>query len=249
MNYELLHLLNKHSPLLIKKPYKNKKDKWFDLKLTNLLKHCRKTERKWRKTQSVIHKAEYKYFQKLYRQTIQKKRQEFHSNSITQANSNLRMLFSKICKLLGDKPNILPDENDNFICATKFQHFFKDKIIKIRKNIDEERKELTKENKCEPCSSCMYTGEPMTVFKTLETDDLKILFKSINYKFSILDRIPTWLLLECFNELAPIVLLSIINNFLSTGIFPSTLKQSVVIPIIKNFHSDPNELLNYRPYF
>ena len=82
------------------------------------------------------------------------------------------MLFSKIRKLLGDKPNTLPDENDNFICATKFQHFFKDKIIKIKKNIDEERKELTKENKCEPCSSCMYTGEPMTVFKTLDTDDL-----------------------------------------------------------------------------
>ena len=81
------------------------------------------------------------------------------------------MLFSKIHKLLGDKPITLPDENDNFICATKFQHFFKDKIIKIRKNIDEERKELTKENKCEPCSSCMHTGEPMTVFKTLETDD------------------------------------------------------------------------------
>ena len=92
------------------------------------------------------------------------------------------MLFSKIRKLLGDKPITLPGENDNFVCATKFQHFFKDKIIKIRKNIDEERKELTKENKCQPCTSytCMYTGEPMTVFKTLETDGLKILFKSDN---------------------------------------------------------------------
>ena len=92
----------------------------------------------------------------------------------------------------------------------------------------------------------MYTGEPMTVFKTLETDDLKILFKSIKYKFLILDPIPTWLLLECFNELAPI-LLPIINKFLSTGIFLSTLKQSIVKPFIKNFHSDPNELLNYKP--
>ena len=68
----------------------------------------------------------------------------------------------------------------------------------------------------------------------------------MNYKFSIQDPILTWLLLECFNELAPI-LLSIINKFLTTGIFPSTLKQSVVKPIIKNFHSDLNELLNYRP--
>ena len=37
------------------------------------------------------------------------------------------------------------------------------------------------------------------------------------------------------------------NKSLSTGIFPSKLKQSVIKPIIKNFHSDPNELLNYRP--
>ena len=93
---KLLHLLNKHSPLLIKKPYKNKKDKWFDSELTNLLKYYRKTEQKWRPTQSVIYKAEYKYFQKLYRHTIQKKRQEFHSNSVIQAKGNLRMLFSKI---------------------------------------------------------------------------------------------------------------------------------------------------------
>ena len=126
------------------------------------------------------------------------------------------------------------------------QNFFKDKIIKIRKNVDEERKELTKENKCQPCTSYIYTGEPITVFKILETDDLKILFKSKNYKFSILDPIPIWLLLEWFNELAPI-LISITNKSLKTGIFSSTLKQSVVKPIIKNFHSDPNELLNYRP--
>ena len=58
------------------------------------------------------------------------------------------MLFSKIRKLLGDKPITLLDENVNFICATKFQHFFKVKIFKIKENIDEERKELTKENKC-----------------------------------------------------------------------------------------------------
>ena len=118
--------------------------------------------------------------------------------------------------------------------------FFKDKIIKIRKNIDEERKKLIKENKCQTCTSCI------TVFKTIETDDLKIFFKSINCKFSILDPITTWLLLEYFNKLASI-LISIINKSLSTGIFSSTLKQSVVKPIIKNFCGDPTELLNYRP--
>ena len=57
-----------------------------------------------------------------------------------------------------------------------------------------------------------YNGEPMTVFKTFEMDDLKILFKSINYKFLLLNPIPTWLLLECLNELASI-LLSVINKF------------------------------------
>ena len=71
--------------------------------------------------------------------------------------------------------------------------FLKIKIIKLRKNIDEERKELHKANKCHPCTLCMYTGEPMTVLKTLETDDLKIFFKSINYKFLVLDPIPIWL--------------------------------------------------------
>ena len=63
--------------------------------------------------------------------------------------------FSKIRKLLGDKPVTLLHENNNFICATKFQNFFKDKIIKLRKNINEQRKELTKANKCQPSTLCM----------------------------------------------------------------------------------------------
>ena len=79
------------------------------------------------------------------------------------------------------------------------------------------KKKKIKANKCKPCTLCMYTDEFMTVFKKLKVDDLKILLKSINYNFLVVDPMPTWLLFECFYELP--IILSIINKSLSTGIF------------------------------
>ena len=47
-----------------------------------------------------------------------------------------------------------------------------------------------------------------------------------------LDSIHTWLLKECVNELLPFIL-PIINNSLSTDVFPSICKQTVIRPLLK----------------
>ena len=41
--------------------------------------------------------------------------------------------------------------------------------------------------------------------------------------------------------------MSIINNSISTGIFPSQLKQGIVRPLLKKNDLDPEILKNYRP--
>ena len=56
-----------------------------------------------------------------------------------------------------------------------------------------------------------------------------------------LDPIPALLLLECIDEIAP-VLTDIVNACLSTGSVPDSLKQTIVKPLLKKLSIDPNIL-------
>ena len=61
-----------------------------------------------------------------------------------------------------------------------------------------------------------------------------------------LDQLPTWLVKDCLEELAP-VLMRIVNLSLRHADVPKTLQQAVVFPTIKNSHGDKDSLTNYRP--
>ena len=43
------------------------------------------------------------------------------------------------------------------------------------------------------------------------------------------------------------LLLLIINTSLSSGVFPSLLKQATVVPLLKTPNADPEDLAKYRP--
>ena len=59
------------------------------------------------------------------------------------------------------------------------------------------------------------------------------LISSSENKQCLLDSIPTFLLKLCFNELGPIIT-NLVNLSLSEGIFPSSFKQALVQPLLKN---------------
>ena len=61
-----------------------------------------------------------------------------------------------------------------------------------------------------------------------------------------LDQLATWLVKDCLEELAP-VLMRIVNLSLRHADVPKTLQQVVVFPTIKNSHGDKDSLTNYRP--
>ena len=65
-------------------------------------------------------------------------------------------------------------------------------------------------------------------------------------KSCILDPVPTWFLKLNIQIFAPIIT-CIINESLSTGTFPQSLKHSVVTPLIKKPSLDRNVSKNYRP--
>ena len=65
--------------------------------------------------------------------------------------------------------------------------------------------------------------------------------KIMSLKTCILDPIPTSLLFECSNEIVPL-LTAIVNQSLSTGIFPSCMKAAMVKPLSKKTSLEPDVL-------
>ena len=61
-----------------------------------------------------------------------------------------------------------------------------------------------------------------------------------------LDPLPTSVLQSCFQSLVP-VYTHIINMSLSHGKLPASLKEAIVIPLLKKQSLDPDVLSNYRP--
>ena len=242
---ELKKLLDKHCPLKQKTRISGKRyrDSWFDKNLYNLLRECRTAERKWRKSKCLNDKMSYKSLQKLYETTVKSKRRISHSNSLFKVKNDKRKLYRKLNELLGKENQVLPQSTDNKALVQDFSHFFESKITKIRSEIEHERDAF-----CPPpvCNHCKYDGDQLTGFKTLTAEDFNKLLSSMSQKFCVLDPIPTWLLLDCIDELSPI-LLKIINLSLKFGVFPTNAKTAVIKPTVKDVNSCTDAFPNYRP--
>jgi hypothetical protein len=87
----------------------------------------------------------------------------------------------------------------------------------------------------------------LSELKSVDIDEVANLFKKLSNKScALLDPIPTWLLKEHSTLFIP-VLTNIINVSFATGVFPDSLKDAVISPIIEKQTLDPNILKNYRP--
>ena len=92
----------------------------------------------------------------------------------------------------------------------------------------------------ESCISKMDTFELFT-----ETDIRRLLKRSPN-AFCAVDTMLTWLVKDCLDVLiSPIT--NIVNKSLSLGVFPRSMKATIVKPLIKKHTMDCNILNNYRP--
>ena len=91
-----------------------------------------------------------------------------------------------------------------------------------------------------------YDIEVVSQFEPLTISELISIINSLNDKWCELNEIPVWLLKACVLELAPINFIIVSKSF-KTSIFPSNLKEALVLPVVKNPSGDLNSLSNYRP--
>ena len=83
-------------------------------------------------------------------------------------------------------------------------------------------------------------------FDPVSTEELIALIKSCPSKSSVLHPMPTSVLRTICTSLAP-SLADLINKYFLQGVFPTDLKSTVLITLLKKSSLGPEVLSNYRP--
>ena len=157
-------------------------------------------------------------------------------------SSNSKEMYRTINSLLNKPFKTLPDSDSKHDLANKFLTFFIEKVENIRNDVSSKDASASASlSEYDTVSQCSLSD-----FQPLESEDIADIIRQFPSKSCSLDTIPSWLVKRNLDILLPPIT-KIVNASLSTGTFPSALKESIITPVIKKNNADRNSLKNYRP--
>lgn len=169
-----------------------------------------------------------------YQQSVKNGKITYYSNIIANNSNNPRTLFKVITQSFPPLRLFLFPSSEK---CEEFLQFFQDKV----KNIRFQTTSSTHVVSVSPIiSASLNQFEPTTLLTLTKT------ISHMKPSSCQLDIIPTSFLKEVLETIGPTVL-SILNNFLVSGVFPSSFKHALIQPILKKPGLDPHLLVNYRP--
>ena len=234
-------VLDLHAPQSTRTRTIRPQPKWYSDEIRAEKRELRRLERKWRKNRLTIHKDIYMSQHAKVINLIEKAKEGYYKDVLYKAG--VRDTFKVLGTLLNKNSRVLPTYDSSTDLCNRFANFFSEKIDGIRANIESKSVDL-------PSSTVTrnYTSvtKELLAFRKLSEDDVCKIIKSSANKSCSLDFLPTWMVKDYIDiVVGPIT--SIVNQSLTSGVFPHILKQAVVTPIIKKTNLDRNELSNYRP--
>jgi hypothetical protein len=235
---QLTMLVDKHAPLRTKTIVLRPSCPWYTEQLHDLKHQKRKLERRWRESKLKVDHEMYRNKCADVNKALKQARVEYYTSKIEACGRDHKSL-SKITKnLLGDTNEvILPSYSSPKQLANQFSDFFIGKIETIRNNISSQIQTDSDLDSIETD----YIGVNFVEFTQTCEDEVKSIIKKSANKSCDLDPIPTWLLKDCLDELAP-VMTKIINASLDAAYVPRAFKNSRIRPLLKKANLDANEL-------
>ena len=119
-----------------------------------------------------------------------------------------------------------------------FATFFSEKIFKLHTALKSAPKNKS------PHTSPKTTPTNLSFFNPVTEEDVSKLILNSSNSFCDLDPLPTSLLKQCLPACLPSIT-HIINLSLGTGVFPDNFKSSSVIPLLKKYNLNKEDLSNY----
>ena len=200
----------------------------------------RRAERQMLKTKLTVHKQIFRYANKLVNTIVDSAKIAYISAKVLACTTS-KQLFNLTNSLLGKATSSLyPSSFPLSDLPQRFADYFHTKVTNIRVNLDSAHPPK------EPLPDPPFTGTEWNSFRSVTVEDLKEILHRTTIKTCPLDPLPTSLLTQCIDDLAP-YFVSIINASLQSGIFPSSFKTAIVTPLLKKPSLDPEQFKNYRP--
>ncbi|XP_071481961.1 uncharacterized protein [Diadema antillarum] len=223
----ILDVLNKHCPSTKRVHRFCRHPPWYTNEIHQARRSRRKLERRWRKLQTP--ESRHQYLTQIHAvcRLIHKEKSKYYREKLKSAD--VKNVFRVLNTLLNRSPAILPADMPSTCTSLpdRFATFFVKKVEKIRENL-QLRNEESHTDVCSSGSIVDTSGAELADFDAITAQE------------------PTWLLKETINTFLPYIA-SIVDTSLSSGVFPSSLKEAVVTPLIKKPNLNRDNLKNYRP--
>ena len=229
LNDSLSNALDTVSPVSRKRYRNNPKHfsvNWVDSEYRLARNKRRKLERAVKKSPTNVLKKNSYIQQKLHCSRLAKQKMSIALSTLVNDRNNKDDLFNILNGILDNTSGkCLPECDDHFLLANRFNNYYLSKIENIRSSI--------------PCSSFIVSNdiiqthyEPFDTFDPVTTDDLRTILRDMGkIKTSPIDPLPGKLLTKCIETILP-MLVFIVNKSLSEGSVEG-LKHSVITPIYK----------------
>ena len=222
---------------------RGKKEKpWRDNpEVLKVLRERRRAERAWEQNKTPLTKKQFNDLKRQFGRVDKSARMEYVRKDLEDSKDDPKALQRKLDRLLGKSETILPETGNKQKLAEDFASYFHGKVEDIRTTVREERTGLQPGIKMDNVPRSTFEE-----FEEISVDKLMRTVKEMPDKTCDLDPLPTWLVKDCLEELAP-ALTKIVNLSLRHADVPKNLQQALVFPTIKNSHGDKDSLTNYRP--
>jgi exonuclease III len=242
-NKVLSELLDTHAPLQKAMITIRDHAPWQTEEINLARRERRQAERKWRKTQLTVDREIYKHQRQKVIRLIEQAKTHYYTGLIHEQSVDQKALFKLVKSLMGqNEATPLPPHESSKDLACAFGNFFIEKIDKIQKDLESLRNDqaLVHEELLEgTCEASLDMFVPVS-----ECDIIKLVRQS-PCKSCCLDPLPTFLLKDCLDILAPAIT-KVVNLSLEMSVMPKSMKEAVVTPLLKK-STLPPEMKNYRP--
>ena len=171
---------------------------------------------------------------------IYRQRQNLYWRSkVKESSGSPKKLWKVLNSILCKEKEISTKSSSNRINAESFSQAFADKVAGVRSSTSNAHRPVFDVGGC---------TVNLDTFSTVdETVEVRLIHNAAN-KNSMLDPVPTWIVEQYVDELAPFIT-TLFNSSIQNGIFPSSQKCACVTPILKKASLDIDDLGNYRPIF
>ena len=236
-NHTLKSLLDLHAPIKRRIVTARPSTPWYTMEIASAKRKRRMLERKWRQMRTDTARLLYLDQCKIVNKMVNDAKEVYYASIIDSNQGDQRVLFETINKLLYRKPEIrYPPAPSDFILANRFNTYFAEKIINIRKSFSGSI----------PQDLHMGCTQELLSFNSVTTDDMADIIKSSKIKCCALDPVCVNIFEQCLPVLLP-VLTKFVNLSLDSATIPDSLKMAVITPILKKASLSTDEFKNFRP--